>query len=371
VNSEIELKTERLVDLLRREGLGGVLINSQHNFAWITGGSSNGIDLSRENGAASIFVRKDGKRFLLANNIEMNRMLTEEVSDSDFDPVEYSWQDEKIIGNFLTDRAKRLSSDNIATDITIEPATRSIDGLLAQCRYELTQDEILRYKSLGSDAGSTMRRVIENFLPGATENEIAAKLRTELSLSGIQSVVTLVAADDRIENFRHPVPTLNRWNKTLLLVTCAKRHGLIVSLSRMACAGTVPPDLAYKTEAAANVNARLWSATRVGTTGADLYRVATRAYEEAGFAGEIDKHHQGGAAGYRTRDWVAHPQSSETVKRDQAFAWNPSITGTKVEETVIVGEHGLETISASSDFPVISHTIEGIEYRSPGILNIH
>ena len=80
MNREIETKTERIIELLAREDLGGVLLNAQHNFAWITAGGTNGIDLSRESGAASIFVRRDGKRFVLANNIEMPRMLAEEVS---------------------------------------------------------------------------------------------------------------------------------------------------------------------------------------------------------------------------------------------------------------------------------------------------
>ena len=62
-------------------------------------------------------------------------------------------------------------------------------------------------------------------------------------------------------------------------------------------------------------------------------RSAAKAYAEKGFADEIDLHHQGGAAGYRTREWVAHPNANDVVRNDQAFAWNPSITGTKVEET--------------------------------------
>ncbi|HLA94443.1 MAG TPA: hypothetical protein VK612_01895, partial [Pyrinomonadaceae bacterium] len=75
-------------------------------------------------------------------------------------------------------------------------------------------------------------------------------------------------------------------------------------------------------------------------------------------------------AGYRTRDWVAHTTSSEIVQEHQAFAWNPSITGTKVEETVIVTDGDAETITTSPDFPVITTNIEGREYHSPGILNI-
>ncbi len=371
MNSEKEVKTERIIDLLGREGLGGVLFNAQHNFAWITGGASNGIDLSRENGAASILVRSDGKRFLLANNIEMPRMLAEEVSETDFEPIEYGWQEEKTSGSFVIDKARGLVTGEIATDIPIDAATRTIDGLVARCRYEMMPEELGRYRALGRDAGKALRTVLDKIAPGETELEIAAKMRTELALADLNSVVTLVAADERIENFRHPVPTLNRWKKTVLLVTCAKRGGLIASLSRIACVGYIPDDLAARTDAAAYVNARLWSATRPRATGSELYSVAAKAYTERGFAGEIDRHHQGGAAGYRTRDWVAHPQSSEIVALNQAFAWNPSITGTKVEETLLVTEKGVEGITFSPDFPVVTHSVDGHDYHSPGIFNIN
>ncbi|MEO6655073.1 MAG: M24 family metallopeptidase, partial [Pyrinomonadaceae bacterium] len=180
----------------------------------------------------------------------------------------------------------------------------------------------------------------------------------------------LAAADERIAQFRHPVPTSKRWSKTLLLVICSKRRGLITSLSRVVCVGHVPDELKSKTEAAAYVNAALLDATRPGTTGGGLYRTAANAYAEKGFADEIDRHHQGGAAGYRTREWVAHPQSRDIVPTDQAFAWNPSITGTKVEETCIATAEGIEIISSSPDFPQISTMVNGREYISPGILSL-
>ncbi|HYP49797.1 MAG TPA: hypothetical protein VEQ34_02565, partial [Pyrinomonadaceae bacterium] len=78
-----------------------VLINSQPIFSWLTGGANNGIDQSRENGAASLLVRNDGKRFVLASRIEMPRILTEEVSGEDFEPVGFGWEEEKAAPDFL------------------------------------------------------------------------------------------------------------------------------------------------------------------------------------------------------------------------------------------------------------------------------
>ena len=370
VTSEIEIKTHRIATVLKREGLGAVLLNGQHNFSWLTGGASNGIDLTRENGAASLLVTSEGKRYIFANNIEMPRMLAEEVSPRDFEPVEFSWQAEKANGNTALDLAKKLVSGDVATDIPMFAGTNAIEGKIAGCRYELTEDELARYRDLGRDAGAAIGNIIKKIAPGQSELEIAAALRNELALSGMSSAVTLVAADERISRFRHPVPTENTWRKVLLMVTCAKRFGLIVSLSRIVCVGSVPEDLRQKTEENAYVHAAMLDATRVGEIGAAVYAAAAKAYADRGFPGEIDLHHQGGPTGYRTREWVAHPACGETVRVNQAFAWNPTITGTKVEETFLVTENGVEVVTATPDFPLIETVVNGHKYFSPGILSL-
>jgi antitoxin VapB len=369
VNSELEIKTERIQQMLSIENLDGVLLNTQHNFAWLTGGHSNGIDLSRENGAGFLFITANGKRYVIANNIEMPRLLSEEISESEFQPIEVSWVAERDPQTILNAARSTAGANAIGCDIGF-PETRWIEPSIAACRFQLTPPEIQRFRDLGRDSGSALEKVIPRLETGRTENQIAQIVRDELARQDIFSIVTLIAADERIANFRHPIPTANIWKNTLLIVVCARRHGLVASLSRMICAGEIPDDLQRRTDAAASVNAALYASTRVGATGSELYGVAAKAYDEQGFAGEINKHHQGGACGYRTRDWVAHPDSGDIVQPDQAFAWNPSITGTKTEETAILADGGLEIITATDGFPVITTVIAGREYFSPGVLSL-
>ena len=372
MHSEIQIKTERLQKMLAVENLGGVLINSQHNFAWLTGGKSSGIDLSKENGACFLLIGSDGKRFILANNIEMPRLTTEEISGADFEPIEFSWKEEKSSGDFIREKAKSLLNHNreIASDLFLGSQVRLIENLIANCRYKLTETEIQRYRNLGRDAGEAVGGLFENICPGETELEITRKVKDALAAKNINSVVTLVAADERIEKYRHPVPTAKKWENVLMVVVCAKRGGLIANLSRIACAGRIPDELKRKTEAVAYVFAKLLSKTKNGAGSAELYKIAADAYDEKGYGSEINLHHQGGATGYKTRDWVAHPASGEIVQANQAFAWNPSITGTKAEETAINFENGAEIITASPGWVQISVSVEGREYLSSGILSL-
>jgi antitoxin VapB len=319
-----------------------------------------------------LLILRNGKKFILANNVEMPRLLTEEVSETDFEPIEIAWQDERSAKNPIIGIAKKLSADGgpVALDVALNGHADTIENLIAQCRYRLTSNEIERMRMLGYDAGKAMGSITEKIRPGMTELELATRIDAEFATKNIVAVVNLVAADARLERFRHPVPTENRWEKLVMLVACAKRDGLIVSLSRLVCAGTIPAETKRRTEAVARVNARLRKATQSGRTGSDLYNAAASAYDKLGYADEINKHHQGGACGYRTRDWVAHPASCEKVFENQAFAWNPSITGTKVEETGIVTPDGFEIITTTPDFPQIAICEDGREFLSPGILSI-
>ncbi|MCD9189254.1 MAG: M24 family metallopeptidase [Pyrinomonadaceae bacterium] len=372
MSNELEIKTERLVQMLSAENLGGVLLNSQHNFAWLTGGKSNVINASTETGVCFLFVRADGKRFVLVNNIEMPRILAEEVSAQDFEPIEFSWQAEKASGNLIFEKAKSLCTSNgeIVTDLLLNPNIRSVENLISRCRYSLTDGEIERYRQLGKDSAVALGKVFGEINAGESEIEIARKTKNELAQFNIDSVVTIVGADERIANFRHPIPTENVWKKLLLISVCGKRGGLIASLSRIACIGEIPAELKRRTAANADVFAEALAATQIGATGAEIYAMIDKAYAENGFAGEINKHHQGGAIGYKTRDWVAHPNSAEIVVENQAFAWNPTVTGTKIEETAILTANGFEIVTTSADFPQISANVNGQNIALPNILEL-
>ena len=371
-SAEIAEKTERLVRMMSAESLGGVLVGAQHNFSWLTAGATNGIDTSRDAGAGALLVRADGRRFVLASRIEMPRLLAEEVSTEEFEPVEFAWEDEKASPTFLADLARRLIGDTAAlgSDLAAGPDALVVEGAISRCRYQLTAPELERYRQLGRDAGEAVGQLVMSLSPGETETEVARRVSVELAARGIRAVVNLVAADERIEKFRHPVPTGRRWERALMVVVCARGAGLIASLTRIVCAGRVPGELMRRTEACARVNARLLAGTRPGATGAELYEIAARGYEAEGFAGEERLHHQGGAAGYRTRDWVAHPASSEVVHAGQAFAWNPSITGTKVEETCVSSAEGVEVVTATPGWPQVSAEFDGGTYLSPGVLSL-
>jgi antitoxin VapB len=153
-----------------------------------------------------------------------------------------------------------------------------------------------------------------------------------------------------------------------MLVLCGRKWGLVCSLTRLVHFGKLPRALRDKMQAVARVDATMIQATRPGVTLAGIFEKTVNAYTMAGFADEWKLHHQGGPAAYEPREYIATPTSSEVVQVGQAYAWNPSITGVKSEDTILVGEAGNQVLTSISGWPELSVEIDGQVVTRPAIL---
>ena len=204
--------------------------------------------------------------------------------------------------------------------------------------------------------------------PGMTEYEVAGILSHQCWSRGVQPIVVLIASDDRLLSYRHPIPAGNTVQKALMLVICGRRHGLIVSATRIVHFGPPPAELRRKHDAVVAVDAAFNANSIPGARIGDVFRLGVDAYAGQGFADEWKLHHQGGPTGYAARDYRATAATEDKVLPNQAFAWNPSITGTKSEDTIIAAPDGPEVISASPGFPTVQVTIGGLTLERADVL---
>lgn len=368
--AEVNAKVDRLARYAREQGLAGVLLASQHNFAWLSGGRSIRIDATREAGSGTLLVTADGRRFALANTIESPRMRDETVAGLGFEVVEHPWTAERADGSLPFQIAGRLAGGAIATDV-VTGAARNIEPQLSRLRSRLVAEEIPRYGDFGADAGRVLGDVMRTLTPGTTELDVARIVTERMLAIGAYPNVLLVAADDRIAKYRHPVPTARSWRQRLMVACCPERAGHVVALSRLIAVGGADDELRHRTRATGRVFGALLEATVSGATGAQMFDAASRAYAANGYPGEELLHHQGGVIACRSREWVAHPTSDAVAEPPQAFAWNPTVTGTKVEETVVLHENNrLELVTASPDWPSFDVDVRGQSIRVPDVLEI-
>jgi antitoxin VapB len=235
-------------------------------------------------------------------------------------------------------------------------------------RSQLQPTEIDRYRLLGAMTAKVVEDVIRHLEPGVTENEISAMTASLLIQKAILPSVLLMAVDDRILKYKHALPRGKRLEHFGMVNLCTRKWGLVISMTRFVHFGPMPQNLADGFEAAAKVNAALLHATRAGATAQQLYEVAKNAYAAAGFPGAEELHHQGGATGYGEREWLASPKGTEVVLDRQAFAWNPSVAGGKVEDTVVLRNGAIEYLTETTQFPSVVTGVGGENYRSSGVL---
>jgi len=367
--AERRAKHERVVAFLDRHGLDAVLLSRRCNFSWFTCGARNYVATASDVGAATLVVGREGA-CVLTTNIEQTRLGGEDLKGTDIEVFGYAWSDPadraKVVEKVLArvGGARRLAADAPVEGVRAEPLPAEFDRL----RWTLTEWEIARYRTLADDVVSAVETVARTAEPGQTEDEIAAQTARELRRRGCLPWVLLVGSDDRLEHHRHPLPTSKPVRTYFMVATCAEREGLIAACSRLASFEKVSGELAERHRGVVTVDAALVGATRPGTTLGAIFAEAQRAYATVGFADQWQFHHQGGAIGYLPREVKAMPGSTVEVLERQAFAWNPTIAGTKCEDTILATTEGPQLLARPTDWPMVRARWQGFEIDRPAIL---
>ena len=363
MNSELKLKLSQVRTLLKQHQAEAALLGLQPNFSWLACGGEAHIPLNSNLSFGQLVVTAKGF-YLLANRIEMRCLQDEVVKGLGAKPLLWEWDDSASALKALNSVAdpKKTLSDCGDWGTTARP------DLFAPLHYSLQDAEVKRYRALGKAAEAALNETCRSLQPGQSEFQIAGVLSERAWARNLTPIVVLVATDERIQNYRHPRPTAKKLKKFAEVILCARQHGLIVALTRMVHFGPISKELRSRHDAVCAVDTELHLASQVGTAIKDVFRQGIAAYDAVGFADEWHLHHQGGPCGYQGRDYLGTLTAPGVVLKNQPFAWNPSITGTKSEDTILATNEGPEVITAARDWPMVS--VEGDEgvWQRPDIL---
>lgn len=358
---ELKEKDKRVKALMEEKELDALLIERTSNFAWYTAGAATFVNIAAEKGVGSLLITPE-KKYVITNNIEASRLGDEEgLREQGYEFAVGNWWEPHGAVAQLTEGMK-LGADGP------HPGAVDVGADLARLRFRLLPEEIKRFRQLGKWCGEAVQAAARRVKPGMTEFQIAGILAEESLIRGCTPTVSLIAVDDRVFSYRHPIPTAKEMERYAMLVLCGRRWGLTVSATRLVHFGPLSEELQRKQWATATVDATLMASTRPGARVADIFEQAMEAYAQQGYPDEWQLHHQGGLAGYEAREYLATPTSEEVVYSDQVFAWNPSITGTKSEDTIIVGPEDNEIVTAVGHWPMLSIKVDGQTIERPAIL---
>jgi Xaa-Pro aminopeptidase len=361
--NEYERKAVSMRSFMADQRIEALLIKGVANFAWATCGAASYVNTATGTGEAWLLITGDAKQ-LFANNIEATRLESEEaLKVQGWEFVVNPWYE----GSDAL--AEALAGKKVGSDMPYPDAV-DISGALADYRTHLSPEEQERFRALSQRCAGAMNDAIRAVKPGMSEYEIAALLGYETQRRGAQPIVNLIAVDENIYSYRHPLPTGKVMERYAMLVLCGRWQGLVASITRLVHFGKLPDDLRQKADAVAKIDATFIAETRPGASLGQIFAAAQAAYASTGYADEWMLHHQGGPASFEPRDYVATPGAAQLVSAGQVYAWNPSITGTKSEDTILVRETGNEVLTTIAGWPKISVEIDGQVIERPDILEI-
>ena len=353
---DLDARAERLDDYLATRGLEAVWFARPNGFAWLTGGS-NVVDADADIGVAA--AGYDGEFRVVTDNIEAARLADEELPER-VAVEEFPWY-----ASSLAAAVANASPAPAAADFPVD-GFESVDA--TRLRQPLTPEDVERYRELGNEAAAALETVGRNLEPDDPEYEVAAGVDISLASRDVRTPVVLVGGADRATDYRHYTPTDARLGEYALVSVTAERGGLYASLTRTV-AFDAPDWLQDRHRAAARVEATALAATQAAAAGdltdgdapdtaGDVFDRVRAAYDAVGWEGEWQNHHQGGAAGYAGREWIATPDADDEVFAPMGYAWNPTVQGAKSEDTHIVADDRIELLTKTGRWP--THTVESV-----------
>jgi Xaa-Pro aminopeptidase len=359
---ELEIKLGRVRNLMDKGGYQGVLFGTQFNFSWLTGGGDNQIIHGTELGFVNLLVTSDDI-YIITNNIEMPRVTDEEVEGLDLKKIEFVWTE----GSALKSVQELVEGGKLAADHDFPGGTNE-KANLDLLRMPLTQGEVSRYRKLSALCTHAMDRTMFQVRPGMDEYEIQGVIAGELMSKGVYPVVLLVGTDERIFQYRHPMPTEKKLKRYCMVVICAQKWGLILNMTRLVHFGAVPDEIVSKYDSLYKVDMAYITATRPGQTMQDIFNAGKEVYEKEGFKGEELKHYQGGTCGYLAREQGLLPEGTYAIQDGEIFAHNPTITGTKIEDSILVKKNAFEVLTITKKWPSREIEYQGVVLKRPEIL---
>ena len=329
-------KRLRLLGVLDRAAADELVLTSHGAVSWYLGGTRTHTSLAGDPVLAVVVDRERDTVVLYAN--ERDRLEAEELP-SDVTVVAVPWH--VPLETALPTGARVVRENDVAAE-------------LRAARAVLLPAELEAYRVLGRECAEVVTAVLRSARGDDSERDVAAALGAGLISRGIDPLVLLVAGRGRLGH-RHPLPTGAALGDRAMVVVCGRRAGLIANLTRWVRFASARPDEADAEARIRAVEAAFFAGTVPGATLGEAFDTGIAGYAANGFdEHEWRRHHQGGAAGYNGRDPRATPGAADLIQLGQAFAWNPSAPGAKIEDTVLVTADGIEVLTADDAWPAIT-----------------
>jgi Xaa-Pro aminopeptidase len=367
MNNIIKGRIAKLREVIKRSDSEGILLSKTENIAYLTFGARNYITLNTTEGVSSILITAD-ETYLITNNIEMNRLFKEEIPEEIhglFTKVEFNWWESEYEKVFKLVSIRELMSD------TGRYKTRNISADISAQRYILSEFEYTSLRELGKVIDDVFYANMPLLKPEMTEIEVQGLFFNEFLKRNFEPILILVFGTESAQMYRHNLPRTAKLEKSCFVSFCVVHRGLVVSSTRSILFEKNDVLVAQHLKNC-RIDAKIIVASRPGVVMSKLFPIMEAAYAVEGYDGEWKLHHQGGLSGYKSRELLCNPALKYTLQEGNCIAWNPTITGTKSEDTAIILKDKNEIVSypETSKWPALTFEVDGLTLRRPDIVII-
>jgi antitoxin VapB len=333
-------RIQPLRDLMKAKGLDAFVLRRNPNLAWAIAGRAH-VPTTIDMACFDLIITHDSAT-AITNVVEAPRLIAEELpGEVTVKTIKWSEGRDPLLPNGSKVGSDQPGADRIDLGVEVE-----------MMRASLIESDLARFQDICIDAAVALGNAMKQVESTDREIDVAGLITHSLWQADLEIAFLGVAGQERVHKFRHPLPTDSVVGNRVSASICAKRKGLIASVTRIVTFGEVTDQMITDYTSIFKVEAALLDATIVGNSFSDPINAAIAAYPANGFdADEWTKHHQGGPTGFLPRDWPANKGSTRLIQSNQPIAWNPTGKGWKAEDTIIATNSGVKLLSVDPEWP--------------------
>lgn len=359
--SEIDAKQACVAGLLSEVESDLLLLLGPENFAWITGGaeSHHVLDPAARPGV----LLGAGQRWLLASNVDSQRLFDEELDGLGFQLKEWPWHWGRA--TLLTDlcQGRRVACDRPLGEC------KGVGDRLAPLRRVLTPREITVLRELGRIVSHALEATCRTLATGQGEQEVAGQLAHRLLHRGVEPVLLEIAADGRYRRYRQPGYTAATIQHSCVLTATGRQAGLHATASRTVCFGTPDPIFQKEHDAASKISATYIAGSWPDGIARDILAAGRRIHQITGFEHEWRLGPIGYLTGRVAVEMPLLPHAIDLFQAGWALTWRAAIGAACSCDTYLITAEGPKAVtSMGSTWPQKRIKIQGGSLVRPDIL---
>jgi antitoxin VapB len=325
---------------MAEKGLDTFVLRRNPNLAWAIAGRAH-VPTTIDAACFDLIITKDSA-VAITNVVEAPRLSAEELpAEVSVQTVPWSQGRDPLLPTGAKVGSDQPGGDRLDLGVEIEII-----------RGSLIEADIARFKEICSNAAIALGNAMKEVTSSDREIDVAGLITKSLWKSNLEIAFLGIAGQERVTKFRHPLPTASLVGNRVSASICAKRKGLIASVTRIVTFGALEEEAINGYQSLFKVEAAMLDATVVGKPFSDPINAAIAAYPLNGFdKDEWQNHHQGGPSGFLPRDWPANQGTTRLIAQNQPIAWNPTGKGWKAEDTILATKSGVELLTNDPEWP--------------------